>query len=152
LYLKIQQIEEDTVKSIEAGIKSDLKRVENIATKNAVDISALIERIQNMESELDELKKTNTAFTQRLVDTDSNLQNLKSQKAQDHDIGLSVTVHNVPKLPNESLQDVASKIMAGLGVPVEPGHIAHCRRIKPNQQHNSNAPMIHGKNIPAKMA
>jgi hypothetical protein len=77
--------------------------------------------------------------------TDSNLQNLKSQKPQDHDTGfsLSVTVHNIPKLPNENLQDVASKIMDGLGVPVEPGHIAHCRRIKPtNQQHNTNAPMI----------
>ncbi len=119
--------------------------MESSITKHTKDISDLFECIQRIEGELNDLKKTNTAFTQRLVSTDSEVQSLKSQKSQDHDksYSMSLTVHNVPKLPNENLIDVVSKLMVGLGVPVDPGQIANCRRVNSsNQPQSSNSPMI----------
>jgi FtsZ-binding cell division protein ZapB len=145
IFRKMQQIVEDTVKSVEATIKSDLKCMESKIAKNEAEIEKLLDSIQKIEVELNDLKTTNTAFTQRLVNTDNNVHQLRSQTPRSHDNSyvLSLTAHNVPQLPNENLHDVVSKVMTGLGVPVEPGHIETCRRVKSSNQHqNSNAPMI----------
>jgi hypothetical protein len=145
IYRKMQQIVEDTVKSVEAAVKSDLKQMESKIAKNEVEIGKLLDCIKKMEVELNGLRKTNTAFTQRLVNTDNSVQQLRTQKPGSHDNShqLSLTAHNVPQLPNENLHDVVSRIMTGLDVPVESGQIETYRRVKSsNQHHNSNAPMI----------
>jgi hypothetical protein len=140
-YKKMQQIMEEAVKTIEAGYKSELNHVDEKVEKNTSVISELIERLQKAEDEIREMKKTNQAFTQRLVNTDSQIHVLKTQKFSNHTNPLSNTVHNVPQLENENVSEVAAQIMSGLGVAVDPGHIASCRRVKSNNASNK-APMI----------
>jgi hypothetical protein len=146
IYKRMQDLLMETTQSFEARIKDEVKRVEANITKNSRDVSDLLVRLEKCESEIQNLRKTNTAFTQRLVNTDSAVQNLKSshqQQQPNHNHSMSVTIHNVPLLENENLMQVAANVMTGLNVAVEPGHIASCRRVKSqNQSGKSTAPMI----------
>jgi hypothetical protein len=145
MFQKMQKLVENTVKSFEEKVRSEVQRVEKAVEKNSLDIFELIGRIERAEAEIQDLKKTNIAFTQRLINTDNQLQSCKSRTLPDRNHSLSITIHNIPHEKNENLNEVATKIMTALDVPVEAGHISSCRRVKPSnstQNSTTKAPMI----------
>lgn len=95
----------------------------------------VLKRLANIEKENNNLRQENTNLNKRLANIESFFYQQQQQQLQNH-----ITIHGVPKAPNDNLNATVINTIKAINITVTPDDIITVRRM--NTNNNNTAPPI----------